>query len=644
MILKKIYSWFYAEQDLTIVSIFRIFLALISIYSVLLFLPHLKEFFSSDGFINSAQMQSIVSKGGGGNSFSIFFFNDTYLFVTFSYYLMLYSLIMLLMGIKPWFSSFTSWILYLSFYNRFPLIGYGGSEIIIMTLFFTFVTYFVLEFKQNAFWGVRLIQINTAIIYLFAGVTKLIGPTWFNGTELAAVNNSNYGIFDYSWLGEMPLLVTSSVFAATLTEVCYPFLVWFDKTRLIILILTCFLNLGIMFSLQVTFFPHIMLICSILFLKKNDFQFMKNQYQLFISKINFKYITILLTLFVFILFSYKPITEKIYQLNNGGCKKGFIFIKSNTARGQLNDFCVMKFEAKQDKDLLAVSVPHYLPWTNISLEESKKACESINAKLINDSQWLTIADSIYTTTINDLSPEDGIQLPSGNSWGIGKALGARYVDEPSIRYCDFSRGVFDYRNKFRGSLCELRGEAVNLFTQKGFFGTQSSFDHFDKTYNAGESGRSKLRTLIAGNSVIWDFAGNVWEWIDRDPIVEPNSSSATDAGYDDDGITGEDLPIFNKKITVAEALEYSDITNWRKFDYLKPLNMNSKGINGTGKIYINPGRSFGSIYKDSDAKKYFIRGGAWGNPNEAGIYSLNVGNSKEYRSNFLGFRCAYEIK
>jgi hypothetical protein len=633
-----------------IIKIFRIALSFISLLSVSLFSPYLTEFFSSDGFINSAQMMSIQSTSGGGNSFSLFFFNDTKVFVCLCYFSMIVALFLLLLGIKPTINSFISWILYLSFYNRFPAIGYGGSEILIMTLFLCFLIYL---FPFN--WTVLLVKINFAIIYLFAGITKLTHSTWMNGTELAATINSNYGVFDYSWVGEFPNSISILVYSSIITELCYAFIIWFERTRLFVLLMTLGLNLGIILTLQVTFFPQSMLVGSILFLKEKDFEQIKN-FSLYLYKfiyqiimdMNKKIFFPLFSISIIFILSYLFADSLWYPYFNKGCKFGYVRVSANTQRGISKDFCVMKYEAKKDpvidsSNALAISTPYYSPWTLISYEKAKQACKRSNANLITNDQWMTIAERIAKLPINDISPEAGIQLASGNSNGLGRTLGARKIDDPYIWRCNLNLPLYSYENRYRGNLCELRGESANLFTNKGYFGTDKGFEIFSGNYNAGSLDRGLLRThVIEEQSLIWDFAGNAWEWVDSKNFYEPTTGTFTGVGNDTEGFSG-DMPRLNSKFTTTNFHEYSEISDWNGNEQFKPLDgMNSN--NGIGMIYLNPGRSWGPEDEVNKDVKAIVRGGAWGNPKEAGIFALNISHSPNNMAPYIGFRCTYELE
>ncbi|MBL9124991.1 MAG: HTTM domain-containing protein [Planctomycetaceae bacterium] len=114
--------------------------------------------------------------------------------------------------------------------------------------------------------ALRLIQIHMCVIYFFAGVSKLQGPAWWEGSALwGAVANLEYQSFDMTWLAAWPLTIAFLTHVTVLWEISYPALVWPRLTRPIVLAMAVPLHLGIAFGLGMMTFGIAMLFGNLAF-------------------------------------------------------------------------------------------------------------------------------------------------------------------------------------------------------------------------------------------------------------------------------------------------------------------------------------------------------------------------------------------
>ncbi len=80
--------------------------------------------------------------------------------------------------------------------------------------------------------GLRLIQLHLCLIYASAGLAKLQGTPWWDGSALAMLlGNSDFRPFDLSFLAAMPALVQLGTHLTIALELLYPILVWFRGWR-----------------------------------------------------------------------------------------------------------------------------------------------------------------------------------------------------------------------------------------------------------------------------------------------------------------------------------------------------------------------------------------------------------------------------
>ncbi len=114
--------------------------------------------------------------------------------------------------------------------------------------------------------SIRLIQLHMCIIYLFAGLAKLKGPAWWNGTAIwGAVANYEYQSVDLTWMADWPIIVNLLSHATVFWEISYCVLIWNRLTRPIVLCLAIPIHLGIAFCLGMVTFGTIMLVANLAF-------------------------------------------------------------------------------------------------------------------------------------------------------------------------------------------------------------------------------------------------------------------------------------------------------------------------------------------------------------------------------------------
>lgn len=261
------------------------------------------------------------------------------------------------------------------------------------------------------------------------------------------------------------------------------------------------------------------------------------------------------------------------------CPTGYIIVPGSTTYGT-NDFCVMKYEAKiqgnndGNQTYSAGFVPESratgTPWVNISqtdsIAEAQTACTGCH--LITEAEWMTLAQNVLSVASN---------------WS-GGVVGSGYI--------------------FSGHNDAIPANALVASTDNdGYFGTGQT------------SPSSQKRTLTLSNGeVIWDLAGNIWEW-----------TNAQTFGHQP-GIDG---------------LAY----NWRQWT----------SITNPGSLTVNPAPSttgiagssswdsdngIGQIFSSSDevGPRAFFRGGDLIHGSAAGVLTLHFTFGPEHTDSSISFR------
>jgi formylglycine-generating enzyme required for sulfatase activity len=197
------------------------------------------------------------------------------------------------------------------------------------------------------------------------------------------------------------------------------------------------------------------------------------------------------------------------------------------------------------------------PWVNISQINAKSECESIGAHLITEDEWLTIVRNIELQPANwTLGSVGSGQIPRGNSDSSAAMDGSDSLTGVNKRTLTFSNG-----------------------------------------------------------EVIWDIAGNVFEWTD-----------AT--------ILGKDEPQGVANPTGFGWYQYSNLYSYGALspERLLPLNPTWNTNQGYGQIYTSGVPTNTTTYA-------FLRGGEWGYGTDGGVLTLYLDLGPGDSDSDIGFRC-----
>ena len=121
--------------------------------------------------------------------------------------------------------------------------------------------------------ALRLIQIHMCVVYLFAGLGKIQGVSWWNGQAIwGAIASYEYQTMDMTWLADHMWLVNAITLAAVVWEVSYCALVWPKLSRPIVLVIALFVHLGIGLVMGMMTFGLVMIFGNIAFIAPNWFR------------------------------------------------------------------------------------------------------------------------------------------------------------------------------------------------------------------------------------------------------------------------------------------------------------------------------------------------------------------------------------
>ena len=115
--------------------------------------------------------------------------------------------------------------------------------------------------------AIRLMQCHLCVIYLFAGLSKLQGLSWWTGFAFwGGIANQEYQTLDLTWLANWPLVINALTHLTVAFELSYCVLIWNRWTRPVVLLVAIGLHLGIVFALGMPTFGLAMLIANVSFI------------------------------------------------------------------------------------------------------------------------------------------------------------------------------------------------------------------------------------------------------------------------------------------------------------------------------------------------------------------------------------------
>lgn len=116
--------------------------------------------------------------------------------------------------------------------------------------------------------AIRLIQLHMCAFYLFAGLGKLEGFTWWSGDATwLAIASLEYQSLDVTWLGRFPWFLHLMTHVTVFWELSYCFLIWPRFTRPWMLAIAVGTHLFIAVCLGMITFGLVMLIGNLAFVK-----------------------------------------------------------------------------------------------------------------------------------------------------------------------------------------------------------------------------------------------------------------------------------------------------------------------------------------------------------------------------------------
>lgn len=260
--------WFTPSDPRTLAAV-RICTGLVLLASYIPCAFDLMSFVGPNAWIDATAFEQIRATGGPAGSWwgwSVYFLAKSPLAIGFVFAAFLGCVLAFTLGLFTRIASVMVWAGHLSFIHGGFLMWSGMDTVLAMLTFYLMLSPSgeALSFdrlRRNSkepprpSWSanlcIRLIQVHMCIIYLCAGLSKLQGARWWDGTAVWSVMMmQEFAPFDVSWIGkfgDVPCLVISNV-GVLLTlglEVGFAFLIWNPKVRPMLLLLALVMHGGI---------------------------------------------------------------------------------------------------------------------------------------------------------------------------------------------------------------------------------------------------------------------------------------------------------------------------------------------------------------------------------------------------------------
>jgi predicted DCC family thiol-disulfide oxidoreductase YuxK len=293
---------FFTPADPTALGLMRVAVGLLLLWSLGIAGFDLRAFFGSDGWIDPAILREFLAERAPWAWSFWFWVPDGWLGP--AWVACLVVLVLFTVGLGSRVTAVLAWVIVVSTSRRVPMTLFGFDQIVSTWTLYLAVTgasgqavsldRFLARWRRSraefarrrregkrldgvippgapeptvsANLALRLIQMHLALIYGMAGLSKLQGASWWNGTAIERLlSNSEFRPFDLTWLAAFPLLLNLATHLSLALEISYPVLVWDRRLRPLVLALAVGMHVGIGLMMGLYEFAAVMIVGNLAF-------------------------------------------------------------------------------------------------------------------------------------------------------------------------------------------------------------------------------------------------------------------------------------------------------------------------------------------------------------------------------------------
>ncbi len=257
-------AFFFTPADPLPLGVIRIITGALLLWSMAVTGLDLHAFLGADGWADPTVARAFLADRGG-LGWSLWFAVPDALLVP-AYAAVMVVLALFTVGLGSRTTAVLAWVVAVSTSRRVPVMLFGFDQIVAIWTFYLAVTgsagqalsvdrllarrrgQFGLPMPTvSANLALRLIQLHLCVIYGMAGLAKLQGPAWWDGTAfgLVLLTKEFRSLIDVSWLLKFPVAVNLATHLTMAFELLYPALIWNKLARPLLLLTAVVLHVGI---------------------------------------------------------------------------------------------------------------------------------------------------------------------------------------------------------------------------------------------------------------------------------------------------------------------------------------------------------------------------------------------------------------